>query len=186
MPRSTSGATPMQSGPDLEAHPHEVHRPDEVRTLKARAREAAARADWPDAYAALKALDSSTFAPVDIDLFADAAWWTSRLDESIALRQRAYAAFAASDDELRAASAAWFLWFDHRFKGDLAIASGWLTRAGPSRRPCPGEPGSRLRHCLPRPRSRAAAASSRSRVNAPKKRSSTAAGSGTRTSSRSR
>ena len=122
MPRSTSGATPMQSGSSSNALTR-------CARSKARARQAAARADWPDAYAALKALDSSTFAAVDIDLFADAAWWTSRLDESIALRQRAYAAFAASDENLRAASAAWFLWFDHRFKGDLAIASGWLTRA---------------------------------------------------------
>jgi ATP/maltotriose-dependent transcriptional regulator MalT len=100
---------------------------DELRT---QARDAAAQGDWSRVYERLAAIDQVDLSAADLDLYADAAWWLLALDEALGLRQRAYAAFVEGADERRAAFCAWFLWFDYRFKGDMAIASGWLSRAG--------------------------------------------------------
>jgi DNA-binding CsgD family transcriptional regulator len=60
---------------------------------------------------------------------ADALWWSSRIDESIDLRQRAYLAYVAAGDLQRACFNAWFLSVDHALKGEPAASSGWLMRA---------------------------------------------------------
>jgi hypothetical protein len=60
---------------------------------------------------------------------ADALWWSSRIDESIGLRQRAYLAYVAAGDLQRACFNAWFLSVDHALKGEPAASSGWLMRA---------------------------------------------------------
>lgn len=106
----------------------------------AEARAAAARADWATVRSLLAEADPATLTAADLEGWADAAWWSSRLDEAVALRQRTYAAAVAEGDEARAAYAAWYLWFDHVFKGDVAVASAWLARgarhakaAGPCR-----------------------------------------------------
>ena len=60
---------------------------------------------------------------------ADAAWWSCRLDESIAVRQKAYSGFAARGANRRAAYAAWFLAYDYYTKGETSLGSGWMSRA---------------------------------------------------------
>ena len=98
--------------------------PGEPGTLGARQRA------WEDAYRRFANLDSLALGAEELQAFADAAWWTSHLDESIGLRQRAYAAFVEAGDDRRAAYAAWFLYFDHLwFKGNPSVASGWFRRA---------------------------------------------------------
>ena len=60
------------------------------------AREAAARHAWREAYEAYSTADAKTFAPDDLETFAEAAWWTGRLDEGISLRERAHTGYVAS------------------------------------------------------------------------------------------
>lgn len=93
------------------------------------ARAAARRGAWRDAHQRFAGLDPSQLGPGDLEAMADAAWWTSRLDQAIAIRQRAYAGYAEAGENQRAAHAAWFLSFDYRWKGDTSVASGWLRRA---------------------------------------------------------
>ena len=95
----------------------------------AAARAAADRSAWHEAYELLAGLGPGRLERHDLTLLADAAWWTSRLDESMATRRRAHAAHAAAGDARAAAHAAWFLSVDHGWKGEAAAASGWLRRA---------------------------------------------------------
>jgi DNA-binding NarL/FixJ family response regulator len=90
---------------------------------------AATRTAWVDVYDELHDREFSELAPEELEALADAAWWTSRLDEAIAARQKAYAGYAAAGNGRRAAYSAWFLFWDHVFRGEEAVASGWLRRA---------------------------------------------------------
>ncbi|MBA3728035.1 MAG: hypothetical protein H0W94_02305 [Actinobacteria bacterium] len=74
-----------------------------------RARAAIGREAWADAYEELRALDPAGLTPRDLDGFADAAWWLSRTDESIAAGQKAYAGYAAAGEDRPAAFAAGLL-----------------------------------------------------------------------------
>jgi ATP/maltotriose-dependent transcriptional regulator MalT len=94
-----------------------------------RAREAVQRESWVEAYEELAAVDLSDLAPRDLEALADAAWWLSKMDESIAARQQAYAAFAASGDELKAAFNAGRLSVEHFLREEPAVGAGWLMRA---------------------------------------------------------
>jgi len=94
-----------------------------------RARDAARREPWATAYEVLRALDPARMEPRDLEALADAAWWLSRPDESIAARQRAYAGYVAARDNPRAAWCAGRLCMEHFFRGEPAVSSGWLMRA---------------------------------------------------------
>ena len=67
--------------------------------------------------------------PRDLETLADAAWWLSRSDESVAARQRAYAGYVADGDDPRAVWCAGRLCMEHFFRGEPALAAGWLMRA---------------------------------------------------------
>jgi DNA-binding CsgD family transcriptional regulator len=94
-----------------------------------RAREAVGRESWAEAYEELRTLDPATMEPRDLEALADAAWWLSRSDESIAARQRAYAGYVAAGDDPRAAWCAGRLCIEHFFRAEAALAAGWLARA---------------------------------------------------------
>jgi DNA-binding CsgD family transcriptional regulator len=94
-----------------------------------RARDAARRESWAEAYEEFKLLDPSDLEPMDLEASADAAWWLSKTDESIAFRQRAHAAYAAARDEAKAATMAARLSIDHFTRGEPAVGAGWLMRA---------------------------------------------------------
>ncbi|MFF8604764.1 LuxR C-terminal-related transcriptional regulator [Streptomyces sp. NPDC015346] len=97
-----------------------------------RAREAAARESWAEAYVLLYEADrhpSAALAPDDLDLLADASWWAGHVDESVAARLRAHAGYVAADDHRGAGHAAWWLHFEYRCLGRPAAAAGWLRRA---------------------------------------------------------
>jgi len=102
------------------------------------ARNAAGRHVWREAYDAYSSVDSPDLAPGDLESFADAAWWTGRLDEAINLRERSYAGFASAADKLGAARLALTLSWDHVGSGAFSVSRGWFasvcSRAGPSRR----------------------------------------------------
>ncbi|MEV0170422.1 LuxR C-terminal-related transcriptional regulator [Streptomyces sp. NPDC050803] len=94
-----------------------------------RARAAAAHEAWADAYRLLSGLDAAWLTPDDSAAFADAAWWTSRIDESIVHRMRAYSGYAAAGAARRAGHMAWLLAYEHQLAGRAAVAAGWLRRA---------------------------------------------------------
>ena len=81
------------------------------------AREAAERHAWRESYDAYAGVDATDLTPDDLERFADAAWWTGKLDEAIALRERSYAGFAAAGDKPRAARLALTLSWDHCGRG---------------------------------------------------------------------
>jgi DNA-binding CsgD family transcriptional regulator len=94
-----------------------------------RARAALARHDWPAVYALLSADASEPDDTAALEALADAAWWLSKLDECIAVRERAYSRFEAEGDGRGAARMAIHLYSNQTFKGRSAVAGGWLQRA---------------------------------------------------------
>ncbi|MGH9012519.1 MAG: LuxR C-terminal-related transcriptional regulator [Acidimicrobiia bacterium] len=98
-------------------------------TVLERARAAARQGSWAEALDLFGRLDPSELAPDDHEAMADAAWWSCRLDDSVAARQHAYVGYLAVDEPRRAAYAAWFLSVDYGIKGESAVGSGWLRRA---------------------------------------------------------
>ena len=69
-----------------------------------RARDALTRDAWVEVLDALHEVDPAQLSPQDLEGLADAAWWTSRWDESTAARQRAYAGYAAAGQDPQADS----------------------------------------------------------------------------------
>jgi class 3 adenylate cyclase len=93
------------------------------------ARGAAARNAWRDAYEAYAGLDDSELAAEDLEFFAEAAWWTGKLNEAMRLRERAFAAFSAKHDRLNAARIALMLSYDHAGRGAFSVSHGWQATA---------------------------------------------------------
>ncbi|MEU3743836.1 MULTISPECIES: LuxR family transcriptional regulator [Streptomyces] len=111
-----------------------LHTAGTARTADAveRARDAAGRESWAEAYALLHAHDlhpSRALTADDLSVLADAAWWSGHIDESVTARLRAHAAFLAAGDHRGAGLAAWWLYFEYRSLGRPAAAAGWLHRA---------------------------------------------------------
>jgi ATP/maltotriose-dependent transcriptional regulator MalT len=94
-----------------------------------RARAAAGAGAWQEAYELFAGLDRAGLGPWDLDALADAAWWTCRVDEAIAARQKAHAGHARAGDARGAGRAAWLLYYDHLYRGEETVAGGWLRRA---------------------------------------------------------
>lgn len=84
---------------------------------------------WSEAYGLLRDADPNGLSPDDLVLFADAAWWSCRVQEEIELRQRAFRAFVASGRPRDAAYAAWMLSVRYGLRGEPVASSGWLQRA---------------------------------------------------------
>ena len=93
------------------------------------AREALDRGSWVEAYERLRSIDPTELTARDLEGLADAAWWVSRWEESIAARQKAYAAYAAGSDERAAARMAGRLCVEHFGRREPAVAGGWFMRA---------------------------------------------------------
>jgi hypothetical protein len=90
-------------------------------------REAASRHAWREAYDAFTSVGGDELTPFDLASFADAAWWSGKLDEAIDLRERSYAAFAATDEKSDAARVA------SPSPGTTAFAARSRSLAGGSR-----------------------------------------------------
>jgi class 3 adenylate cyclase len=93
------------------------------------ARKAAARHAWREAYESYTSAPSEELAPEDLERFADAAWWSGRIQEAIALRERAYAGFAEAGDTLKSARLALKISDDHGGRGAFAVSQGWFANA---------------------------------------------------------
>ncbi|HET8527242.1 MAG TPA: LuxR C-terminal-related transcriptional regulator [Actinomycetota bacterium] len=92
------------------------------------AREAVERRSWAEAYSIFEGLEPSALAPGDWESFADAAWWTSHQDESIAARQKAYTGYVDAGDERRAGWMSARLCIEHFIRDEPAAGMGWLAR----------------------------------------------------------
>ncbi|MBT2507701.1 LuxR family transcriptional regulator [Streptomyces sp. ISL-98] len=68
-------------------------------------------------------------APEDLAVLADAAWWTSRVEESIVARTRAYSGYVRAGAARQAGFSAWMLFYEYQLAGRTAAAAGWLRRA---------------------------------------------------------
>jgi class 3 adenylate cyclase len=97
-----------------------------IDTLDA-AREAADRHAWRQAYDAYSATTRAELTPADLEQFADAAWWTGKLEQAIVLRERAYAGYSAAGDKLSAARLALTLSWDHSGRSAFAVSRGWFA-----------------------------------------------------------
>jgi hypothetical protein len=93
-----------------------------------RVRETVRTGPWIHVYEDLSGCDPVGLAAVELEALAEAAWWLCKTDESIAARQRAYAALRDADDDRGAARAAARLFHDHFYRGEGAVAVGWLRR----------------------------------------------------------
>jgi ATP/maltotriose-dependent transcriptional regulator MalT len=94
-----------------------------------RIRELVHRGDWREAYAELQVVSPSNLSAEELEILADAAWWLSKPDESIAARHHAYTGYAATGDDVGAAGMAARLAVEHFSRGDPAVGGGWLAKA---------------------------------------------------------
>jgi class 3 adenylate cyclase len=93
------------------------------------ARTAVERQAWRAAYEAYSSVPASDLTASDCESYGEAAWWNGKLDEAIALREQAYAAYSADGDTLGAARMALTLAWDYEGRGSFAVAGGWQASA---------------------------------------------------------
>jgi class 3 adenylate cyclase len=115
--------------PSLRHNSHNGRLVSQVVDALENARFATERQAWRQAYAGYSGLDPSELSPSDLESFGTAAWWSGRIDEAIALREKAFAAFTSSGDPLGAARIAILLWWDYEGRGAISVANGWLATA---------------------------------------------------------
>ena len=97
----------------------------------ARGREAGQRLAWRDAYTSLSLADqSSPLGGADLELLAAAAYLLGHADECRQALQRAHRAHIAAGDVRRAARCLFWVAFTLLLEGNLAVAGGWLAKAG--------------------------------------------------------
>jgi DNA-binding CsgD family transcriptional regulator len=99
---------------------------DELR----RGRESYAKRAWLDAYTALS--DADRAAPLEVDdleLLATSASMVGRMDDYLALLERAHLARVERREDLKAARLAGWLGMTLATRGDVGPASGWFARS---------------------------------------------------------
>lgn len=103
--------------------------PDHVDAVRA-GTAAIARGDWDEAYTRLSAIVAGGGASAaDLELLAEAQWWTSRLEARLETLERAHELHLRQDNVRRAAFVAMLLAEQHGYMLSHAVASGWLHRA---------------------------------------------------------
>jgi DNA-binding NarL/FixJ family response regulator len=116
MVRSIRTTKPALASP--AAHSHEA------------GRGALARGAWDEARTHLQACIAAEETPEALEDLGLAAWWLDDATLIFDARERAYALYRARHDARGAARVAiWLVWDCLSFRGDFAVASGWLERA---------------------------------------------------------
>jgi DNA-binding NarL/FixJ family response regulator len=91
---------------------------------------ALSRAAWPEARAAFDASLAVRESPEALEGLGLAAWWLDLADVVFDARERAFRLYRERKDEPGAARVAvWLAWDHWAFRGENAVASGWLQRA---------------------------------------------------------
>ena len=92
--------------------------------------EALARGAWVDARSAFEHALSNRETPEALEGLGIAAWWLDLADLVFDSRERAYRLYLGQGDHARAARVAvWLAWDSWAFRGEHAVANGWLQRA---------------------------------------------------------
>src|SRR5262245_11319627 len=108
--------------------------------------EALARGAWAEARLAFEASLAADETPEALEGLGLAAWWLDEADLVFESRERAYKLYLDRDDRRSAARiAVWLAWDCWAFRGETAVANGWLQRA---RRLLDGQPDSTERAWL--------------------------------------
>ena len=89
------------------------------------------RGDWPAALQAFESLPAALAEqPEALEGLGLAAWWLDLADLVFDVRERAHLAYRERGDRRGAARmAVWLAWDTAAFRGEQAIANGWLQRA---------------------------------------------------------
>jgi tetratricopeptide (TPR) repeat protein len=99
---------------------------------------ALARSAWADARDAFESALRIREGPEALEGLGIAAWWLDLADIVFDARERAYRLYLERDDRASAARVAvWLAWDCYAFRGENAVANGWLQRA---RRLLEGQP----------------------------------------------
>jgi LuxR family maltose regulon positive regulatory protein len=92
--------------------------------------DAQARGAWAEAHAAYEAVLRDHEIPEALEGLGNAAWWLDMADLVFDCRERAYRLYVAREDRAAAARVAvWLAWDSWAFRGESAVANGWLQRA---------------------------------------------------------
>jgi LuxR family transcriptional regulator, maltose regulon positive regulatory protein len=93
-------------------------------------RDALRRGAWEEARAAFAAALADRESAEALEGYGLAAWWLDDATATFEARERAYALYAEQGDALGAARIATLLaWDAQAFRGEAAVAQGWLARA---------------------------------------------------------
>jgi LuxR family maltose regulon positive regulatory protein len=92
--------------------------------------EALSRGAWEEARQAFQEASGNCGSPEAFEGLGTAAWWLDQADLVFDSRERAYRLYlAAGNQEGAARVAVWLAWDSWAFRGESAVASGWLQRA---------------------------------------------------------
>jgi DNA-binding CsgD family transcriptional regulator len=104
----------------------------------AEGRAALGRGDWLAARRAFEASLQAGDTPEALEGLGLAAWWLDQADVVFDVRERAHRLYRERGDSLGAARmAVWLAWDTVAFRGEQAIANGWLQRAHRLLADCP-------------------------------------------------
>ncbi len=102
----------------------------EAENFRESGRKAFARHAWREAFETLSKADAAQALSVeDVERLAETAWWIGRIDDCIAARERAYAAYIDQGNPRRAAVVAVRLAEDFFRRQAKSVGNGWLKRA---------------------------------------------------------
>ena len=134
VPPSTGITDPRRPSPYNRMRSMSSPRPPECLAGDA----ALARSAWADARDAFDAALRIRELPEALEGLGIAAWWLDLADVVFDARERAYRLYLERDDRAAAARVAvWLAWDCYAFRGENAVANGWLQRA---RRLLDGQP----------------------------------------------
>ena len=103
--------------------------PAEVNEGLTAGRAALVRGDWEGAHQAYEAVLKLEERPDALEGLGLAAWWLDLADVVFDARERAYRGYRERGDSLSAARmAVWLAWDTAAFRGEQAVANGWLQR----------------------------------------------------------
>lgn len=92
--------------------------------------DALARGAWSEARAAFETALARRESPEALEGLGLASWWLDLGDQMFDARERAFRLYRERDDRPGAARVAvWLAWDHWAFRGEHAVASGWLQRA---------------------------------------------------------
>ncbi|MGW0394160.1 hypothetical protein ACWDYJ_25400 [Streptomyces sp. NPDC003042] len=96
-----------------------------------RGRTAFERCSWEEAFTLLSSADSASPLQVeDLAALAQCAYLTGRTDACAEAHRRSYTEHLRTSNPRGAAMSAYWLHVTLFFKGDAALAAGWLARSG--------------------------------------------------------